>query len=128
MIDRQHPVARSHEWAVRSPPVEVGARHPAVQEQDRWPVASGVAKEQLASAGDVDGTRRGEGHGRRGWGGGIREPGHRPACYVRRAVTPRDGFRAWAAMAVLIASDVGKDIAGEPLLRGARSSSSAATG
>ena len=31
-------------------------------------------------------------------------------------------------MAVVIASDLGKDVAGEPLLRGSRSSSNAATG
>jgi len=51
-----------------------------------------------------------------GAGGAIERENLDTAADATRVVEP--GGLPWAAMAVLIASDIGKDIAGEPLLRG----------
>jgi hypothetical protein len=54
MVEREHAEAGAGERVVHRDPVEVGRHHPAVQEQERRAVASRVAYEELAAAGDVD--------------------------------------------------------------------------
>src|SRR5205807_1655428 len=55
----------------------------------------------------------------RAGGSGTGGSGAQRGCVIPRMVRPR-GFRlaTMDVMAVVIASDIGKDIAGEPLLRG----------
>ena len=54
VVDGEHAVAGLGQRVVGAVPVEVGAEHPAVQEQHGRAVAAGVADEQLAAAGDMD--------------------------------------------------------------------------
>ena len=93
-------------------PVEVGGDHPAVQQHHGRPVAAGVAQEELAAAGDVRVRAGGISIG--GYAGATVRSGHRR----RSATIARSARPTISPMAVVIASDLGKDIAGEPLLRG----------
>ena len=109
VVDREHPIAGTREVVVRAAPVEIRGRHPAMEQHDGRAVATAIPEEQLAAAGHR--IVRAGGISIGGTGGQSAEgiPGDRTE---RARLIPSN------AMAVVIASDLGKDIAGEPLLRG----------
>ena len=114
VVEGQHAVAGIGERTVGGVPVEVGAHHPAVQQQDGGAVAAGVAQEELAAVRAPGrcapaASRAAGSVGTRAYG-----PSRRMllrACGRIRVLPSHD-------MAVVIASDLKKDIAGEPLLAG----------
>ena len=65
VVEREDAEARLAQRSVHRDPVEVGADHPAVQEQHGGPVAAAVAQHELAAARDADDARRRQAGGRR---------------------------------------------------------------
>src|SRR5436305_3873877 len=107
MIDRQHPIARGAKFLVCPPPVHVRAHDPAMEQHHHRAIAAGVAQEQLPAPRHRHRPRRRQVGRRLG----------RPGCCLHLG-HPSRGFLPSLVMAVVIASDIDKDIAGEPLLRG----------
>ncbi len=106
MVDRDHPVPGRDHVVVETAEVEVSARRPAVQHEDDRPIAAAVAQEELTAVRHDHGSRRREvvrRHRR------MLGSGHRLSVAGLLTIT---------GMAVVIASDLSKDISGEPLLRG----------
>ena len=113
MVDREHAIAGLGEIAVGAEPVEVGGRDPAVQQHHRRAPSPPVSRRNISPRPGTCTVRAGGSSigGSGGHGG--------DGCASRAIATRgRRGFLPSAPMAVVIASDLGKDIAGEPLLRG----------
>jgi hypothetical protein len=58
MVDRQHAIAGVGQRPVHRMPVEIGAHHPAVEQEHDRAVAPGVSQEELAAVGGKHRPRR----------------------------------------------------------------------